>query len=162
MDDLVITGGSDQTIEDFKKQMRSKFCMTDLGLLSYYQGIEVRQSAEGITLCQSGYATRILEKMGMSDCNATHVPMEPRLKLSKASKVEEVDPTEYKSVVGSLRYLLHTRPDLSFSVGFVSRFMERPTKEHLTSLKHILRYVKGTLNLGCRYKRTTGEPQLVG
>lgn len=162
VDDLVITGGSEQAIEDFKRQMKSRFSMTDLGLLSYYLGIEVKQSEKGITLCQTGYASRILEKMGMTNCNASHTPMEPRLTLSRTSQAEEVDPTEYRSIVGSLRYLLHTRPDLCFAVGYISRFMERPTKDHMTAVKHILRYVKGTLSLGCSYWKTERKSQLLG
>jgi hypothetical protein len=162
VDDLVITGSDSQAMDEFKRQMRSKFSMTDLGLLSYYLGIEVKQTDEGITLCQSGYASRILEKMGMANCNPTHIPMEPRLKLSKESKSEPVDSTEYKSVVGSLTYLLHTRPDLNFSVGYVSRYLEKPTKEHMMAVKHILRYLKGTVNLGCSYKRFASEPTLMG
>jgi hypothetical protein len=162
VDDLVIIGGNSQAINDFKRQMKSKFSMTDLGLLSYYLGIEVKQTDGEISLCQSGYAARILEKMGLTNCNPTHIPMEPRLKLSKHSQAENVDATEYRSVVGSLRYLLHTRPDLTFAVGYVSRFMEKPTKEHMMAVKHILRYVKGTLNIGCSYKKLTGEPRLLG
>lgn len=136
--------------------------MTDLGLLSYCLGIKVKQSEDGITLCQSGYATRILEKMGMKRCNAAHISMEPRLKLSKDSQSDTVDHTEYRSVVGSLRYLMHTRPDLNYSVGFVSRFMEKPTKEHMMAIKHILRYVQGTINLGCNYRRLSSKPSLLG
>lgn len=98
----------------------------------------------------------------MSNCNPTHTPMEHRLKLSKASQADEVDSTEYRSVVGSLRYLLHTRPDLSFAVGYVSRFMDRPTKEHMTAVRHILRYVKGSINLGCSFKKVVNQPQLLG
>jgi hypothetical protein len=139
VDDLVITGGNSQAINDFKRQMKSKFSMTDLGLLSYYLGIEVKQTDNEITLCQSGYAARILEKMGLLNCNPTHIPMEPRLKLSKHSQAESVDATEYRGVVGSLRYLLHTRPDLTFAVGYVSRFLEEPTKEHMMAVKHIVR-----------------------
>ena len=74
--------------------------------------VEVKQGEEGITLCQSGYAACILEKMGLSNCNPTHTPMELRLKLSKHSQAEQVDPTEYRSVVGSIRYLLHTQPEI--------------------------------------------------
>jgi hypothetical protein len=162
VDDLVITGGNRDSIARFKRQMMSKFSMTDLGLLSYYLGIEVKQEADGITLCQSGYASRILDKMGMSNCNPSNTPMEHRLKLSKESKSDAVDSTEYRSVVGSLRYLLHTRPDLNFSVGYVSRFMEKPTKEHMMAVKHILRYVKGTVNLGCKFRKTGDSPMLVG
>ena len=122
--------------------------MSDLGLLSYYLGIEVHQKLGEITLCQEVYAKKILEKCGMEECNPTHVPMEPRLKLSKRSEAPVVDATEYRSVVGSLRYLINTRPDLAYSVGYVSRFMEAPTMENWTAVKHILRYIKGTTNFG--------------
>jgi hypothetical protein len=53
-----------------------------------------------------------------------------KLRLSRESKAEEVDPTHYRRLVGSLRYLVHTRPDLAFAVGYLSHFMERPTMEH--------------------------------
>jgi hypothetical protein len=56
--------------------------------------------------------------------------MEEKLKLSHDSTTEEVDATQYRRLVGSLRYLTHTRPDLAFSVGYVSRFMQQPTTEH--------------------------------
>jgi hypothetical protein len=55
--------------------------MTDLGLLSYYLGIQVKQSGEGITLCQSGYAARILDKMGMSECNHKLLRKEPDMNM---------------------------------------------------------------------------------
>jgi hypothetical protein len=56
--------------------------------------------------------------------------MEERLKLSRDSATEEVDSTRYRHLVGSLHYLTYTRPDLSFSVGYVSQFMQRPMMEH--------------------------------
>jgi hypothetical protein len=74
--------------------------------------------------------------------------MEERLKLSRDSTAEEVDATQYWRLVGSLRYLAHTRPDLVFFVGYASRFMQRPTKEHEQAVKRILRYVAGTLDYG--------------
>src|SRR4051812_15032046 len=89
----------------------------------------------------------------MDDCKPTHVPMEPRLKLSKKSQALTVDATEYRSVVERLRYLVNTRPDLAYSVGVVSRFMEEPTTEHWTAVKYILRYIKGTTNFGLVYLR---------
>jgi hypothetical protein len=137
----------------FKNQMKTLFSMSDLGLLSYYLGIEVMQSSQGIFINQATYATKILEKCGMKDCNPCQTPMEPRLKLSKHSTANAVDNTQYRSVVGSLRYLLHTRPDLCYSVGIVSRYMERPTTEHMNVVKHILRYIKGTLKYGRVYTR---------
>ena len=98
----------------------------------------------------------------MAGSNPCHVPMEPRFKLSKYSTAPAMDATEYRSIVGSLRYLVHTRPDLTFAVGFVSRFMEAPTEEHLAAVKRILRYIAGSVRLGCRYGRGTGAARLVG
>jgi hypothetical protein len=87
--------------------------------------------------------------------------METRLKLSKNSTSPEVDGTIYRSLVGSLRYLVNTRPGLAYSVGYVSRFMEKPTQEHMAAVKRIIRYVPGTLHLGCQYRRDT-QWKLVG
>jgi hypothetical protein len=56
--------------------------------------------------------------------------MKERLKLSRDSTTEEMDATQYRHLVGSLHYLTHTRPDLAFFVGYVSRFMQRSTMEH--------------------------------
>jgi hypothetical protein len=66
------------------------------------------------------------------------VPMESRLKLQKESRSALVGATEYRSLAGSLRYLVNTRPDLAFAVGYVSRYMEGPHEEHLAAVKHIL------------------------
>lgn len=98
----------------------------------------------------------------MGDCNLVHVPMEPRLKLSKESSNQPVDATFYRSIVGSLRYLVHTRPDITFAVGYVSRFMENPTTEHMAVVKHLLRYIAGTRNYGCRYVKDGNGGKLIG
>jgi hypothetical protein len=127
--------------------------MSDLGHLSLYLGIEVHQDKGKITLSQSAYATRIVERVGLSRCNPSATPTDPRLKLSRDNTVALVDVTEYKSLVGSLRYLVNTRSDLAYSVGFVSRFMEKPTEEHMVAVKRIIRYVAGTLKFGCQYNR---------
>ena len=88
--------------------------------------------------------------------------MEERLRLSRHSTAAEVDPTHYRRLIGSLRYLVHTRSDLAFAVRFVSRFMERPTVEHQLAIKHILRYVAGTLNCGLHYGRAPDTAWFVG
>jgi hypothetical protein len=130
VDDLIITGASSEGIEAFKAEMKTLFQMSDLGLLSLYLGIELHQDDDAITLRQAHYAESILELAGMAGCNA-ETPMEELLKLSRKSTAPEVDATHYRRLVGSLRNLVHTRPDLAFAVGFVSRFMEHPTEEHL-------------------------------
>jgi hypothetical protein len=161
VDDLIIAGGNQVDIDTFKGQMKATFKMSDLGLLHYYLGLEVSQTEAGITICQSSYAAKILETAGLTGCNPSATPMEPRLKLSKVSSAPAIDSSMYRSVVGSLRYLVNSRPDLTYSVGYISRFMENPTTEHLAAMKRVLRYVAGTLHFGCCYKRKK-NPQLVG
>jgi hypothetical protein len=88
--------------------------------------------------------------------------MEERLKLSRFSTAEAVDPNHYRRLIVSLRYLVHTRPDIAFAVGFVSRFMDKPTMEHLAAAKRILRYLAGTLDYGLHFLRSPGSAHLVG
>lgn len=83
VDDLLITGASVIEVEKFKKQMQKMFSMSDLGLLSYYLGMEVCQGKGSVTICQAAYAEKIVAKAGMEGCNTAQVPMETRLKLSK-------------------------------------------------------------------------------
>jgi hypothetical protein len=162
VDDLVITGSSLAAVEEFKEEMKRAFLLSDLELLSFYLGIEGHQDAGGITLRQAHYAKKILEMADMADCKAAATPMEERLRLSRDSTAEEVDATLYRRIVGSLRYLIHTRPDLTYVVGYVSRFLERPTEEHFQAVKKILRYIGGMLQYGLRYGRRTGTTRLVG
>jgi hypothetical protein len=88
--------------------------------------------------------------------------MENRLKLSKESTEVPVDATEYCSIVGALRYLLHTCSELTFIVGYLSHFMEEPRGDHLAAVKRVLRYVAGTRDLGLFYTKQEGPPKLTG
>jgi hypothetical protein len=160
VDDLVIIGAKDAEVTAFKEEMKATFQMSDLGHLSYV-GIEVHQGDSGITLRQTAYAKRIVELAGLTNCNSALTLMEERLKLSR-DNTTEVDATQYQRLVGSLRYLVHTRPDLAYSVGYVSRFLQRPTTEHEQAVKRIIRYVAGTLDHGLYYPRCPREAHLVG
>ncbi|XP_023731498.3 uncharacterized mitochondrial protein AtMg00810-like [Lactuca sativa] len=131
--------------------MKSAFLNGNLN--EEHLGIEVNQQDKGITLKQEGYAKNILVKTRMLDCNPTKSPMEHKLSLTKDGDEELVNPTEYRSIVGCLRYLTHTRPDITFDVHVASRFMEKPTIKHLQAIKGILRYVKGTLSHGLVYSK---------
>ena len=153
VDDLLITGSQVEMINEFKRDMSSKFEMSDLGLLTYYLGIEVLQYDGGISLRQEGYAKKILEETNMIECNATQFPMDAGLVLSKSQEESSVEEKNYRRIIGCLRYLLHTRPDLSYCVGVLSRYMHSPKESHLTALKQVLRYVKGTYAYGLDFKR---------
>ena len=94
------------------------------------------QSEKGIAVSQRAYAAKILKEAGLSGCNPSNTPMEPRLKLSKSSSAPAVDSTQYRSIVGSLCYLVNSRPVLAYQVGYISRFMENPTTEHMTAVRY--------------------------
>jgi hypothetical protein len=153
VDDLIICGPDKNKIAKFKEQMCRIFSMSDLGMLSYYLGMEVKQSPGQITICQRAYATKIVEQCGMTGCNPVDTPMEQNCKLllGKPNLVRDV--TKYKSIVGNLRYLVNTRPDVAFAVGMVRRFMESPTSEHWAAIKRIVRYIAGTSEYGCKFQK---------
>ncbi|XP_074373842.1 secreted RxLR effector protein 161-like [Apium graveolens] len=88
--------------------------------------------------------------------------MEPRQQIGKDEKGKEVNPTVFKSLVSGLRYMVHTRSDIEYSVGTISRFMEHPTALHLSVARRILQYVKNTLNCGLVYSKETGNYLLSG
>ncbi len=102
--------------------MTLEFEMTDIGLMTYYLGLEVKQMEDDIFISQEGYAKKILEKFKMLDCNLVNTPMECGNKLSKFDSGEKVNYTLFKSLVRSLRYLTFSRPDILFAVGLVSVF----------------------------------------
>lgn len=130
VDDLLVTGSSLCLIREFKQEMATKFEMSDLRKLTYYLGIEVLQGDDGIILKQDRYARKILEEAGMSSCNLTHTQLEMNANLSKSPDEKNVDEKEYRRSIGCMCYLLHTRPDLSFSVGMLSRYMQKPKESH--------------------------------
>ncbi|XP_020597250.1 uncharacterized protein LOC110037028 [Phalaenopsis equestris] len=98
----------------------------------------------------------------MVDCNPSKYPMEAKLQLGKDAEGIVCNPTKYRRVIGCLRYLTHTRPDILYAVGMVSPYMEQPTTLHQQAVKHILRYIKGTMSYGIQYKRGQGAEELVG
>ncbi|KAG6523782.1 hypothetical protein ZIOFF_013669 [Zingiber officinale] len=136
---------------EFKEVMTKEFEMTDIGLMAYYLGIEVNQREDGSFISQAGYAREILKKFRMDNSKSINTLVECGVKLSKHDEEEKVDPTFFKSLVGSLRYLMCTRPDILYAVGLVSRYMEDPTTTHLKIAKRILRYIKGTIDFGLFY-----------
>ncbi|XP_061364779.1 uncharacterized mitochondrial protein AtMg00810-like [Gastrolobium bilobum] len=154
VDDLIFMGNNDGMIQEIKRTMTMEFEMTDPGLMRYFLGLEVRQDNLGIFVSQEAYAKEILKRFKMTDCNPVSTPMEPGSKLSKYDGRDRVDASNYRSLVGCLRYLTCTRPDLSLSVGIVSRFMEEPSYSHWKAAKRILRYIQGTTSLGLHYSRS--------
>ncbi|WVY99219.1 hypothetical protein V8G54_031370 [Vigna mungo] len=157
VDDLLITGSSTQEIESFKLKMKEELEMTDLGNLGYFLGLEFVQTKDGMHINQRKYILETLERFNLKDCNNTIVPIIANTKLSLQHEETKVDATLFKQIVGTLRYICSSRPDISFGVGLVSRFMHDPRQSHMTAAKHILRYLKGTIDFGLYFPRKIDE-----
>jgi Reverse transcriptase (RNA-dependent DNA polymerase) len=130
VDDLIFTRNNRDMIEKFKLEMTKEFEMTDLGLMSYFLGLEVRQENSKTFVSQEAYAKEILKKFKMNECNPVNTLVESETKLSRYDEGKTVDATLYRSLVGSLCYLTCTRPDIAYGVSLVSRYMEEPKMTH--------------------------------
>ncbi|RDY06329.1 putative mitochondrial protein, partial [Mucuna pruriens] len=142
VDDILIAGNS---------EMMNEFKISDLRLLSYFLGIEFELTKYGTVMHQSKYARDLLRRLNMQQSNPVGTPTKVRIFLEKETHEELIDPTHYKKIVGSLRYLCNPRPDLSFNVWLISRFMQEP---------RILRYVQGTIGFGVLFPKGEAEAKL--
>ncbi|XP_019257707.1 PREDICTED: uncharacterized protein LOC109235918 [Nicotiana attenuata] len=127
--------------------------MTDLGLLHYFLGLEVKQGEDGVFISQRKYAIDLLKRFNMLNCKTVPTPMNVNEKLQLEDGIEKVGGSYFRSLVGGLIYWTHSRPDISLYVGVILRFMHKPSKHHLRATKRILRYVAGTMNFGQWYSR---------
>jgi hypothetical protein len=161
VDDLIITGDDDAEIYQTKENLSVRFQMKELGELKHFLGLEVDRTEEGLFLCQQKYAKDLLQRFGMLECKPISTPMEANAKLCAHAGKDLQDGAMYRQLVGSLIYLTLTRPDISYAVGVVSRYMQQPKKPHLEVVQRILRYVKDTINYGLFYKKGD-EVKIIG
>jgi hypothetical protein len=160
VDDLFLAGAK-SLITQCKKELASEFDMKDLGLMHYYLGLEVWQKRGEIVLGQGKYAVKILHKFGMMDCKSIATPMSIDIRKVRDLDSNPVDSSLYRKLIGSLMYLVNTRPDICFVVNTLSQFQVEPKHEHWIVAKHFLRYIRGTLNYGLRYT-SSSDIQLHG
>ena len=156
VDDIIVASSSSQATDALLVDLRAEFALKDLGDLHFFLGIEVKRGRDGLTLTQERYALDILKRSGMQLCKPVDTPLSPTEKLSIESgdKLGPDDSTKYRSMVGALQYLTLTRPDIAFAVNKVCQFLHAPTTVHWSAVKRILRYVKGTVNLGLQIRRS--------
>lgn len=153
VDDLLVTGDDTRLVEEFKQEMMQVFEMTDLGLMSYFLGIEIKQNEDDVFICQKKYAKEILKKFQMEECKAVSTPMKQKEKLSKEDGVDKVDEGYYMSLIGCLMYLTTTRTNILFAISLLSRFMHCASEMHLKAARRVLRYIfKGTVNYGVKFE----------
>lgn len=113
-------------IKEFKATMKAEFHMTDLEQLSYFLGMEFVYTASGMFMHQKKFIKDLLEKFKMTQCNVARNPLDVNAKLRLDEDEQSVDETGYKQIIGYLRFLCNSIPDLAYGVGLLSRFMSKP------------------------------------
>jgi len=142
VDDILLTGSSIPLVMHLIQLLSSEFAMKDLGPIHHFLGIEITHTFEGLHLSQSHYALTILERAGMVDYKPMSTPLEAKTKTTATDMLLQ-DPQFFHGLVGALQYLTLTRPNISYSVNFISQFMHAPIVIHFKMVHRILRDVKG-------------------
>jgi len=161
VDDLIYARTNHDMVQSFKESMMKEYEMTNLGLMKYFLGIQLKQTKGEIFITQEKYIHDLLKKFRLESCKPVSTPMALNEKFQLNDGAEKADLKVYGSLVGSLIYLTNTRPYIVHSVSLVSRFMNEPSKLHFVAAKRILRYLQGTKKLGIKYVKEENN-ELVG
>jgi len=169
IDDMTIAARTKKAIQEVKDDLRKHFKLRDLGPTSFLLGVEVKRdrSTRTLTLNQRQYILDLLERFSLSDCNAVTTPLDPSVRLSSAQSpqtkedIKAMHSVPYLQAVGALMYLaVATRPDISYTVGVLARFSKNPGPLHWKAVKHLFRYLKGTMDYKLTYIGSTPPSEL--
>ena len=148
VDDIILGGRSTAKLNVVKEELSGKLRMKDLGPIHHFLGIKIIQDQlAGVTwIGQPSYIEKILRRFDMHNSKSVSSPVNPDVKLVACENPNDVcNQQVYQAVVGSLLYLsTKTRPDIAYAVSSVVRYCAKPTRDHWTAVKRILRYLKGT------------------
>lgn len=162
VDDLIICAKNKQDLLLFKKCLMQKFDMTDLNEIKMFLGIRIERNNGKLTLDQSLYLKNVLSKFSMSDCNSCNSPFASKLDYAALNSDTHCE-GPCRNVIGCLMYaMLCTRPDLCAAVGIFSRYQSKNNEELWKCLKHLLRYIKGTVDLKLTYEKCDYKQLIVG
>jgi hypothetical protein len=163
VDNMLIVVKSKIDIANLKAQLSSEFEMKDLGAAKKILGMEITRDRKSglLFLSQHGYIQKVLHCFNMHDSKPVSTPIAPHFKLSSSqspstdSEFEYMSKFPYSSVVGTLMYdIVCSRPDLSYAMRLINRYMANPTKEQWNVVKWIFRYLRDTSNACLQFDRT--------
>jgi hypothetical protein len=157
VDDLFICGSSDSLITEFKDAMKSRYKMSDLGLLTWYLGMHFTQKDDAIYIDQAQYIASKLTEYDITRWGCS-TPLEKDFQCFLDNDESENDHKfPYRSAVGSLIHLMRsTRPDIAVAVSVLSRYLDRPTKLHCDMVRRVYRYLMANHQFGLKYVQ--GDP----
>lgn len=151
VDDGLVAATDPGELETFLEELRREFKITTKDA-SYFLGLEIKANESGISISQEAYAKRILGRFRFTDCRPVSSPMLKGENFESGKDNVKCSQFPYRQAVGAIMYLmLGTRPDLAYSIGFLSRTLENPSNEDITRVKRVFRYISGTINYGIFY-----------
>lgn len=165
VDDILLFSTDESELVNLKCYLSKIFCMKDLGLVTNYLGISVKQDLiNGVTeLDQSNYLKQMLEKFNMTECKPMCTPMENKFQFIKPETSDVLLETKCRQIIGSIMYtVICTRPDLCASVSYLSRYQNYANNELYKAIKRILRYIKDTVNLKLVFQSNQSSDMLCG
>jgi len=109
VDDIVFGSSIDALAQEFSEEMKKEFEISMVGELNYFLGLQVKQQKDGIFISQEKYAKNLVKRFGLDSKKHASTPMSSSIKLSSDLASVEVDPTLYRSIIGSLLYLIASR-----------------------------------------------------
>lgn len=160
VDDLIIAASDESLLNETKQMLKDKFNMKDLGKLSYFLGIDFKQENGLVKMNQRRYLLKVLDRFEMVNCKPRSTPSELKIDCTDSNPV---DSRKYREVVGSLIYAMTcTRPDICWIITRLSQYLSKPLESHWVAVKHVLRYIRGTLDYELCYKKCTDGLALIG
>ena len=146
VDDLIVIGNNNAFLVNFLQALATRFSIKDLGDLHYFLVIEVLLTPSGLLLTQHKYIRDLLDRTNMVGAKECTSPMSSTQSLQLHDGSPPTDSTKFCQVIGALQYLSLTRPNISYVVNKLAKFMHSPTKSHKSAAKHLLRYLKCTIH----------------
>ena len=131
--------------------MKTEFEMSLMGDLTFFLGLQVNQTNEGIFISQTKYVKELLKRFDYQNLKHSSTPIAINAKLEEDPSGKSVDPKTYRGMIGSLLYLTTSRPDIQFCVCLCARFQSNPKESHMLAVKRIFKYLVGTCDLGIWY-----------
>ncbi|KAJ9557913.1 hypothetical protein OSB04_012527 [Centaurea solstitialis] len=156
VDDIIFASTKPEMCQEFENTVKSQFKMSMMGELTFFLGLQVRQRPDGIFINQAKYVQDLLKRFDFGGSNSAATPMPRNFQLTADTSGKPVDQKTYRAIIGSLLYLTASRPDIVFSTGVCARFQCDPRDSHLSAVKRILRYLKGTPDFGLWYPKDSG------
>ncbi|GJW28896.1 putative ribonuclease H-like domain-containing protein [Tanacetum coccineum] len=153
VEDNIFGSTSPSMVKDFEELMQKEFKMSSMGELTFFLGLQVKQTTAGIFLSQDKYVKDILNKFDFRTIKPASTPIEAHKSLGKDEEGEDVDVHLYRSMIGCLMYLTASRPDIMFAVCLCARFQVTPKVSHMHAVKRIFRYLKHQPKLGLWYPK---------